>query len=356
MKKNLFQVLAAVVAFAIFSIACKKDDVPVTGISFEKTTETLQVGQTLTLTPIIAPTNATNKNVTWESDALTVATVFDGVVTAVSPGVAIITAFSVEKPELYAEFTLTVTREPHPVLGTISTLTLNEWTIGEGANRQIWSDAILVQNALTNQADFDGGSRIAGDMNSFKASILRNPDYGDLFSWQAVEQYKNVLCPAPWRVPSSEDFEKLDVLLGGTGLPNGNPSTGEPNEQAPQALYNAYVNTWGAKFGGFVSGTDGIMGKGENSSYWSTTENQQSGEVQPHGMAFGLGISNKGMELSTFQPDGFDAGNPATGVCPPGSWSIGPGGCMGMTPVDKLTTIPASNIGKSTGYQVRCVR
>jgi uncharacterized protein (TIGR02145 family) len=343
MKKNLFQILAALVAFAVFFTACKKDDVPVTGISFATSTETIQVSQTLTLTPIFAPTNATNKKVTWESNALAIATVFDGVVTAVSPGIAVITAISVEKPELSAQITVTVTREPHPVLGAISTLTLNEWIIGTGATRQIWSDAILVQNA---DETYNGGTN-----DDFKVSIVKNEGYGDLFSWQAVDQYKNILCPAPWRLPTDEDFRNLDILLGGTGFPNGQIGYDQPNPEAPQELYDAYINTWGAKFGGFASTTDGFLGRGENASYWSVTQNPGAST-----MAYALGVSNKGMETTVFQPDGFDPGNSATWICPQGSWSIGPGGCMHMVPVEKLTTIPNSNIGKASGYQVRCVK
>ncbi|MGI6653008.1 MAG: Ig-like domain-containing protein [Christensenellales bacterium] len=65
---------------------------PVTGVSLNKTTLTLLVGNSETLTATVAPENATHKDVTWSSDDETVATVDNsGKVTAVAPGTATIT-------------------------------------------------------------------------------------------------------------------------------------------------------------------------------------------------------------------------------------------------------------------------
>ncbi len=66
-------------------------NVVVTGVTLDVTSANLIAGGTVTLTPTVAPNNATNKNVSWESDAEGVATVDNGVVTAVAPGTAHIT-------------------------------------------------------------------------------------------------------------------------------------------------------------------------------------------------------------------------------------------------------------------------
>ena len=66
--------------------------VPVTGVSLNKTSMTLSVGGTETLTATVAPDDATNKKVTWSSSNTDVATVGDdGKVTAVAHGTATIT-------------------------------------------------------------------------------------------------------------------------------------------------------------------------------------------------------------------------------------------------------------------------
>ena len=66
--------------------------VPVTGVTLNKTRTSLYVGDTETLTATVAPDNATNQAVTWTSSNPSVATVKNGVVTAVAPGIAVITA------------------------------------------------------------------------------------------------------------------------------------------------------------------------------------------------------------------------------------------------------------------------
>jgi hypothetical protein len=62
--------------------------------------------KTMTLTPEVLPANADNPAVTWNSETPAVATVVDGVVTAVSPGTTKITATADEKT---AECEITVT-------------------------------------------------------------------------------------------------------------------------------------------------------------------------------------------------------------------------------------------------------
>jgi uncharacterized protein YjdB len=65
--------------------------VKVTGVSLDNTSATINVGDSKTLTANVAPTNATNKDVTWSSNNTSVATISNGVVTAKSAGTAVIT-------------------------------------------------------------------------------------------------------------------------------------------------------------------------------------------------------------------------------------------------------------------------
>ena len=67
-------------------------EVKPTGITLDKTSLNLNANQTAQLTATVTPANATNKTVVWTSSDNSVATVSNGVVTAVSAGTATITA------------------------------------------------------------------------------------------------------------------------------------------------------------------------------------------------------------------------------------------------------------------------
>ena len=67
-----------------------------TGVSLNKTNAVLDINQTLQLTATIAPSNSSNKNVTWKSSNTAVATVdANGLVKAIAPGSATITVTTV---------------------------------------------------------------------------------------------------------------------------------------------------------------------------------------------------------------------------------------------------------------------
>ncbi len=66
------------------------DKFAVTGVKLNESEKSIQVGDSFTLTATVLPEDARDKTVTWSSDKESVATVKDGVVTAVSPGTAII--------------------------------------------------------------------------------------------------------------------------------------------------------------------------------------------------------------------------------------------------------------------------
>lgn len=73
------------------------ETVPVSSIVVDPTTLALTIDQTGTVTATVAPDDATNKTVAWTTSDAAVATVADGVVTAVSAGAATITATAGEE-------------------------------------------------------------------------------------------------------------------------------------------------------------------------------------------------------------------------------------------------------------------
>ena len=77
---------------ATCSVTVKAATVSVTGVSLDKTSLSMTVGDTQTLTATVTPSNATDKSVTWKSSNTAVSTVSSsGVVTAKAAGTATIT-------------------------------------------------------------------------------------------------------------------------------------------------------------------------------------------------------------------------------------------------------------------------
>ena len=87
MRKFLF--FATVLVFGL--TACSSDSPRVTDVTLYPSTLGLMIGYSATLTATVIPDNAANQNVTWLSTRPTIATVTNGVVTAVAEGTATIT-------------------------------------------------------------------------------------------------------------------------------------------------------------------------------------------------------------------------------------------------------------------------
>ena len=89
--------------------------VNVTGVSLNKSSTQIEVGANETLVATVAPENATNKKVTWESSAPTIATVNEnGKVVGVAEGTAVITVKTVDG-EFTATCNVTVTPRTTPL-------------------------------------------------------------------------------------------------------------------------------------------------------------------------------------------------------------------------------------------------
>ncbi len=84
--------------------------VAVNSVTLSQTAASMTVGgETLTLTPTVLPADATDKTVTWTTSDESVATVADGVVTAVAAGTATITATANDGSGVTGTCTVTVT-------------------------------------------------------------------------------------------------------------------------------------------------------------------------------------------------------------------------------------------------------
>ncbi len=112
--------------------------VSVTGVSLNKTTAKMTVGDSETLTAAVAPSNATNKSVTWKSSNAEVATVENGVVKAVKAGTATITVTTVDGGKT-ASCEVTVERDEMPY-------TVNSFETETPSNGRVYARISVTKN------------------------------------------------------------------------------------------------------------------------------------------------------------------------------------------------------------------
>ena len=112
---------------ATCSVKVSSKIVAVTSITLDKTSLSMQVGETEAITAIVSPDNATDKTVEWGSSDVAVATVAEVIITAKKSGEAIITAKS---GSCIAECKVTITVSAESVTLDKTSLSL---AIGESA-------------------------------------------------------------------------------------------------------------------------------------------------------------------------------------------------------------------------------
>jgi len=257
--KTIFSKILVVILLLIVTIACSKD-VPVANINVSQGVAILAVGDTLTLTATVFPRSATNQTLIWSSSDATVASVIDGKITALSGGLTSIIA-TAEDGNQTGTCAVMVSWNTE-LFGITTFATAQTWKVGS----QVWSDAVET-SFCSNRTSFDGGY-IEHDSIGWVISVNLNIDCrsnpgqkGDLFSWRAVSERGNDLCPAPWRVPTLQDFMNLNTALGGTG-----------GSIIDMVLLNRYLNDWGGTFAGNSTPTGDLYGQSWQARYWSQSE------------------------------------------------------------------------------------
>ena len=116
---------------ATCAVTVKAKTVAVTGVSLNKTSLTMTVGDTQTLAATVTPSNASNKSVTWSSSDTSVATVSSsGVVTAKAAGSATITVTTNDGGKK-ATCSVTVQAEKVAVTGVSLNKTSLSMTVGD---------------------------------------------------------------------------------------------------------------------------------------------------------------------------------------------------------------------------------
>jgi uncharacterized protein (TIGR02145 family) len=145
------------------------------------------------------------------------------------------------------------------------------WTIGN----QTWSD--FIQIPACDKEDYENNTT-EPRCRSYTVSQGIHCFY---YNWAYVSQQAAMLCPSPWRVPTTHDFVTLDIALEGNG---------NVRRESKEWVLAKYIDTWGGIFGGYAS-PDGVYGDlneeyGSGSGcYWSATE---INEEAAYRMGFGI--------------------------------------------------------------------
>ena len=292
--KKLFTLSISAVFLLATSTSCRRDSDPnngdttpiisVSGVALTPTSATMAVGDTLFLSAVVQPSDATNQNVDWSSNDANVATVNNNgvVIGGSSTGTATITVTTVdgnytattdievyERYQILPNFCNTRTPGWGNSLGVVSFHTNNEWAIEGNGITQIWSDAVTA--TACQKSAFSGGTvDSATGIHNFNADCRSNPNFpGDMFSWCAVVRFADQLCPGDWRVPTKQDFIDLDIALGGSG---NNRSMNSSDIATQEFVAANYITRWGGAFGGFGH-PDGLLWRlGIWGNYWTLQE------------------------------------------------------------------------------------
>ncbi len=190
MKKvfNLSLLFAALVMIGFASCKPVEPNVAVTGVTVSPTTLSLSVGGTSKLTATVAPSNATNKNVTWASSNTAVATVdASGTVKGVAAGTATITVTTADGKKTNT-CAVTVTAGGGGTTGTVECDLLGQPLYLGDANGQI-PGKHLYQVVMVPKGTMESGKvKKAGTMYVFILSGTApsgsnfNPATGD-YAW-----------------------------------------------------------------------------------------------------------------------------------------------------------------------------
>jgi uncharacterized protein (TIGR02145 family) len=277
MKRILILAITLSLAFVSCNDKPAKPEQPIAveSVSLNQNSATLGVGDTLYLVATISPVNADNKTVNWKSTADSVATVTNGIVNTLKSGRTSIVVTTVQGNFTDTAFLIVAngcnfeTPGWGASLGTITRGT-QIWTIEGNGISQVWSDAVQATNC--DKTNFNSGGYHSQRLN---ADCRSNPGQkGDLFSFCAVIRFQDELCPAPWRVPTEQDFRKLNMALGGQDfiLSPGNSHTDE-------VIRDKYLNDWGGSYGGLSHPEGTLEWQNLFANYWSQSDIPTAGVI-----------------------------------------------------------------------------
>ena len=218
---------------------------PVTGVTIAPTSVTIKQGATTTLTATVSPSNADDPSITWSSDNTSVATVVNGVVTAVAAGTANITVTTVD-----GGFTATCAVKVKPLQYTFYAINSAEWPTvaahywGGADGGSSWPGADMVKESETvNGCDIYSITISSDFINIMFTNQLigddKNKKTADLTTEGNDGKYYDIK-DAKWYASLSEVPVSYDYYITGSFNSN-NPKNAENGMTFDGEVYKATV-------------------------------------------------------------------------------------------------------------------
>lgn len=170
-----------------FTAVVETPVVEVAGITLDQTAATLTEGETLTLTATVSPDDATDKTVTWSTSDASVATVANGVVTALAPGTATITA---KAGEHSATCVVTVTRKEEPFTGITAISELSNtvlYAVSQPNHSKGATSWAVQEGGQALKSSYDLGLSVDGEDARQQFAFVSNDGGTTLYLYHAAE-------------------------------------------------------------------------------------------------------------------------------------------------------------------------
>ena len=142
---------------------------PVFGVTLDKASASLPVGQNMRLMATVKPDDAPDQTITWESSNPDIATVSDGLVTAIAPGKATITVIT-EVGHRIATCSVRVLSDKYMTLTTSNENNVRLTLLGSGTAEIDWGDGSAFET-YTLSTSHTGLSHIYSQMLSCNITI-----------------------------------------------------------------------------------------------------------------------------------------------------------------------------------------
>lgn len=222
----------------LLSSCGKQDPVPVavTDITLDMTSVTLEVGSSITVTAFVSPFDAEDKSVTWESSDTTVVKVDEGMISALKPGNASVSATAVGGGKS-AACSVTVTMKRPQVVDLGLSVKWASFNIGancpeEAGDSFSWGELSPKKDSYWDRYNYCGGTY---DSITKYCTMKAYGSVDNKTELDASDDAAVIYWGEGWRIPTNDEWQELEeeclkesvIVNGVPGLRLTSRTTGE---------------------------------------------------------------------------------------------------------------------------------